>query len=177
MNMKSEMLSVAGALARVTGGFELIASEQIGLSEALGRVLAEDVAARLTQPPMAVSSMDGYAVRAADVQTVPAMLTQIGESQAGGRFEGTVGVGECTRIFTGAPLPDGADAVVIQEETDVDGMQISIKESVSTGADIRPAGLDFQTGDVLLRAGKVLSARDIGLVASMNVPWLSLIHI
>ena len=172
MNTKSEMLSVAEALARVTGGFELIASEHIGLSEALGRVLAEDVAARLTQPPMAVSSMDGYAVRAADVQTVPTMLTQIGESQAGGRFEGTVGVGECARIFTGAPLPDGADAVVIQEETDVDGMQISINENVSTGADIRPAGLDFRTGDVLLRAGKVLSPRDIGLVASMNVPWL-----
>ena len=172
MSAKSEMLSVAEALARVTGGFELIASEHISLSEALGRVLAEDVAARLTQPPMAVSSMDGYAVRTADLHTVPKTLTQIGKSQAGGGFEGTVGVDECTRIFTGAPLPDGADAVVIQEETDVDGTQISIKESVNTGAYIRPAGLDFQTGDVLLQAGKVLTARDVGLAASMNVPWL-----
>ncbi len=172
MSAKSEMLSVAEALARVTGGFELIASEHISLSEALGRVLAEDVAARLTQPPMAVSSMDGYAVRTADLHIVPKTLTQIGKSQAGGGFEGTVGVDECTRIFTGAPVPDGADAVVIQEETDVDGMQVSIKESVNTGAYIRPAGLDFQTGDVLLQAGKVLTARDVGLAASMNVPWL-----
>tara|TARA_B100002051_G_C16674079_1_gene606137 strand:- start:319 stop:1398 length:1080 start_codon:yes stop_codon:yes gene_type:complete len=121
---------------------------------------------------MAVSSMDGYAVRTADLHTVPKRLTQIGKSQAGGGFEGTVGADECTRIFTGAPLPDGADAVVIQEETDVDGTQVSIKESVNTGAYIRPAGLDFQTGDVLLRAGKVLTARDVGLAASMNVPWL-----
>ncbi len=166
------MLSVTDALARVTGGFELIASEYISLSESLGRVLAEDVKARLTQPPIAVSSMDGYAVRAADVDIVPIMLTQIGKSQAGGGFEGTVGVGECARIFTGAPIPNGADAVVIQEKTDVEGMQISVKESVNVGADIRPAGLDFQKGDVLLRAGKVLTARDVGLVASMNVPWL-----
>ena len=172
MNTKSEMLSVAEALARVTGGFELIASEHISLSEALGRVLAEDVEARLTQPPMAVSSMDGYAVRAADIQTVPKILTQIGESQAGRGFEGAVEAGECTRIFTGAPLPDGADAVVIQEETGVDGTQVSIKKSVNSGADIRPAGLDFQAGDVLAQAGKVLTARDVGLVASMNVPWL-----
>ena len=172
MSAKSEMLSVSEALARVTGGFELISSELISLSEALGRVLAEDVAARLTQPPMAVSSMDGYAVRTADLDTVPKTLTQIGKSQAGGGFEGTVGADECTRIFTGAPLPDGADAVVIQEETDADGTQISIKESVNTGAYIRPAGLDFQTGDVLLQAGKVLTARDVGLAASMNVPWL-----
>ena len=158
MSAKSEMLSVTEALARVTDGFELIASEHISLSEALSRVLAEDVVARLTQPPVAVSSMDGYAVR--------------GESQAGGGFKGTIGAGECTRIFTGAPLPDGADAVVIQEETDVDGTQICVNESVKTGAYIRPAGLDFQTGDVLLKAGKLLTARDVGLTASMNVPWL-----
>ena len=169
---KSEMLSVTEALARVTGGFNLIASEHISLSEALSRVLAEDVRARLTQPPMAVSSMDGYAVRAADLHTVPNTLTQIGKSQAGGGFKGTVGAGECTRIFTGAPLPNGADAVVVQEDADVDGTQICINDRVKTGAYIRPAGLDFQTGDVLLRTGKVLTARDVGLAASMNVPWL-----
>ncbi|MEK9724292.1 MAG: gephyrin-like molybdotransferase Glp [Rhodospirillaceae bacterium] len=169
---RPSMLSVAEALARVTGGFSLIAAEQVALPDALGRVLADDVAARLTQPPKAVSAMDGYAVRAADVATVPATLTMIGESQAGSGFDGAVGPGECSRIFTGAPLPEGADAIVIQEDTDADGTAITVKESVAVGADVRSAGLDFKLGDVLLKAGRVLTARDIGLVAAMNVPWV-----
>ena len=115
MSLQSEMLSVPDALARVTGRFELITTEHISLTKALGRVLAEDVAARLSQPPMSVSSMDGYAVRATDVDTVPTTLIQIGVSQAGRGFEGVVGVGECVRIFTGAPIPEGADTVVIPE--------------------------------------------------------------
>jgi molybdopterin molybdotransferase len=135
-------------------------------------VLAEDVTARRTQPPQAVSAMDGYAVRAADVANVPASLTVIGTAPAGAPFEGTVSDGEAVRIFTGAAMADGADAVVIQEVTDRDGDTVVVKESSAAGRYVRPAGLDFSTGDVLLKAGCVLNARHIGLAAAMNVPWL-----
>ena len=172
MNSRPKLLSVAEALTRVTGGFSLISSEQVALGDGLGRVLAEDVAARLTQPPSAVSAMDGYAVRAADVGSVPVTLKQIGVSQAGQGFPGAVGPGECARIFTGAPLPDGADAIVIQEDTTAVNEQITVMESAQSGADVRPAGLDFSVGDILLKTGAVLSARDLGLAAAMNVPWL-----
>lgn len=172
MNSRPKLLSVAEALTRVTGGFSLISSEQVALGDGLGRVLAEDVAARLTQPPSAVSAMDGYAVRAADVGSVPVTLKQIGVSQAGQGFPGAVGPGECARIFTGAPLPDGADAIVIQEDTTAVKEQITVMESAQSGADVRPAGLDFSVGDILLKTGAVLSARDLGLAAAMNVPWL-----
>lgn len=166
------MIPVAEALARVTAGVRPVAAEQVALVDALGRVLAEDVAARLTHPPAAVSSMDGYAVRAVDVATVPAKLALIGESAAGAGFKGKVGARECVRIFTGAPLPDGADAVVIQEDAQADGATVTMNESAKPGAWVRPVGLDFKAGQVLLKAGRVLSARDIGLAAAMNVPWL-----
>jgi molybdopterin molybdotransferase len=170
---KKQMLSVAEALAKVTGGVSLVAAVQVALPDALGRVLAEDVAARLTHPPADVSAMDGYAVRAQDVGRVPVTLKQIGESSAGSGFGGSIGPGETARIFTGAPLPDGADTIIIQEVTDADGDAITIKESTAKGAFVRRAGLDFSEGDVLLRAGRVLTARDLGLAAAMNVPWLS----
>ena len=169
---KNKMLSVAEALAKVTGGVERVSAEQVALPEALGRVLASDVAARLTHPPVAVSAMDGYAVRAAAVADVPATLKQIGESAAGSGFAGSVGPGETVRIFTGAPLPDGADTIIIQEVTDADGETITIKESAKEGHFVRPAGLDFSEGEILLKAGRVLTARDLGLAAAMNVPWL-----
>ena len=166
------MISVAEALAHVTSSLEPLAAEQVVLSDALGRVLAEDVASRLTQPPIDVSAMDGYAVSAADVSSVPVTLKVIGESAAGGAFDGTLGAGQAVRIFTGAMVPDGADAIVIQEDTDAEGDEVIVKEGVPPGTYIRPAGLDFRAGQVLLAAGKVLAARDIGLAAAMNVPWL-----
>jgi molybdopterin molybdotransferase len=166
------MISVEQARDHVRDGMSLISSETISIADGLGRVLGEDVASRVTQPPKDVSSMDGYAVRAADVVTVPTTLTRIGESQAGKGFEGTMGAGQTVRTFTGAPIPDGADAIVIQEVTEVDGDQILIKESSGAGRFIRRAGLDFSNGDVLLKSGTVLSARDIGLLAAMNVPWI-----
>ena len=169
---KKQMLSVAEALAKVTSGVQRVAAEQVTLPDALGRVLAEDVAARLTHPPAAVSAMDGYAVRAEDVASVPASLKQIGESSAGSGFDGSVGPFEAARIFTGAPLPDGADTIVIQENTDADGANITILESAKQGTFVRRAGLDFCEGDVLLKEGRVLTARDLGLAAAMNVPWL-----
>ncbi|NQU61075.1 MAG: molybdopterin molybdotransferase MoeA [Rhodospirillales bacterium] len=167
------MLSVAEALAKVIEGVSLLSPEQVALPDALGRVLAADVASRVTHPPANVSAMDGYAVKAADVEKIPVTLKQIGVSQAGGRFSGSINAGETVRIFTGAPLPDGTDAIVIQEDTDSDGDSITVKEAVAEGNFIRPAGLDFKEGDVLLKAGKVMTARDVGLAAGMNVPWLS----
>jgi len=166
------MISVEEALRRITAAFRPLAAEQVGLGEALGRVLAEDVVARLTQPPTAVSAMDGYALRAADAAKVPAKLRCIGEAPAGQAFEGRVGPGEAVRIFTGGPVPEGANAVVMQEDSEREGDTVTVKESPREGQFVRPRGLDFSEGEVGIRAGKVLSARDIGLAAAMNHPWL-----
>jgi molybdopterin molybdotransferase len=166
------MISVEEALARLLAPLEALPPEQVSVADAVGRVLAEDVAARRTQPPFAVSAMDGYAVRAADVAQVPARLKIVAEIPAGAGFGGTIGAGETARIFTGAPLPAGADAIVIQEDTERDGDQVEIREGAPTGRYVRRAGLDFAEGDVLLRAGRRLTPRDIGLAAAMNRPWL-----
>jgi len=166
------MIPVAEAQANVLNGIARLSSEDVSVADAFGRVLAEDVVSRMTQPPIAVSSMDGYAVRSADVATVPAALTLIGESSAGRGFTGTMGAGETVRIFTGAPLPDGADAIVIQEDTDVSGRQITMKEVSGPGRYVRPAGLDFAHGQVLIKAGKRINSRNVALIAGMNVPWV-----
>jgi molybdopterin molybdotransferase len=166
------LMPVADARARILEAMAPVSAESVSLAEARGRVLAEDVIARVTQPPVAVSAMDGYAVRAQDVATVPSTLTVIGEAPAGGAFEGTVGAGQAVRIFTGGPVPSGANAIVIQEDTDRDGDQVSVKEAAIEGRFIRPAGLDFSAGDAGLQAGRILTARDIALCAAMNVPWL-----
>ncbi len=166
------MLPVEEALARVTAGLEPTGTETVPLEEASGRVLAADVAAQLTQPPFDASSMDGYAVRAADVAQVPATLTVIGQAAAGHAFDGSVGPGQAVRIFTGAPVPSGADAVVIQEDTSRSGDQVTVKEPAKSGEWIRPKGFDFAQGDVLLSAGRRLGARDLALAAAMNVPAL-----
>ena len=171
--MADPLLPVAEALARVIGAFSPLPAEDIAITEALGRVLAEDVIARRTQPPVAVSSMDGYAVRAADVASPGATLRRVGESAAGHGFAGRLGAGEAVRIFTGAPLPEGADAVVMQEDTDAAGDTVTIHVSVAPGRFIRPAGLDFREGDVGLRAGRRLGPREIGLAAAINRPWLA----
>ncbi len=170
--MNRPLMPVAEARQRILADLPLMPSKQVSLPEAHGRVLAVDVAARVTQPPLAVSAMDGYAVRAADVAMVPANLAVIGAVPAGGLFEGEVNAGQAVRIFTGAPLPAGADAIIIQEDTERDGDKVTVTEGVKTGRYVRRAGLDFAEGDVLLTAGTVLSARDIGLAAAMNHPWL-----
>lgn len=167
------MLSVEEAQARIMTAMEPLPAEQIALADALGRVLAEDVKSRRMQPPLAVSAMDGYAVRAEDVAKLPARLRVIGYAPAGAAYDGQVRPGEAVRIFTGAPVPDGADTIVIQENTRADGEEIDVVDGTApVGRYIRPAGLDFGDGDVLLREGRALTARDIGLIAAMNVPWL-----
>ncbi|MGY4351746.1 molybdopterin molybdotransferase [Bradyrhizobium sp. GM7.3] len=167
------LMPVSEALAAVLPGAEPLPEEMISLDEAYHRVLARDVAARRTQPPQAMSAMDGYAVRAADAATIDSELTVIGEVAAGRPFAGTVGTGEAVRIFTGGVVPFGADAVVIQEDTVADGKRITIKEAAIAGRHIRPAGVDFREGDVLLRKGSRLTERDLALAAGMNHPHLA----
>jgi molybdopterin molybdotransferase len=116
--------------------------------------------------------MDGYAVRAADVASVPARLAVVGTAPAGSAYGGTLGAGEAVRIFTGAPVPAGADCIVIQEDTERDGDVVIVREGAPAGTYVRPAGLDFRAGQIGLRAGRRLTARDVGLAAAMNVPWL-----
>ena len=166
------MISVEEARRRILDGFAPLPAEQVSLANALGRVLVHDIASRRTQPPSAVSAMDGYAVRAGDVADAPVALQIIGQAPAGGAYGGIVGAGECVRIFSGGPVPRGADAIVIQEDTDADGDRVTVKAAVPEGHYIRPAGLDFSAGEICLKAGRILSARDIGLAAAMNVPWL-----
>jgi len=165
-------MPVADALAAILAGAEPLDEEMVTLEAAYHRVLARDLAARRTQPPQAMSAMDGYAVRAADAAQVNARLKVIGEVAAGRPFDRAIGKGEAARIFTGGVIPDGADAVVIQEDTIADGGSITVTEAAATGRHIRPAGVDFREGDLLLTAGSRLTERDLSLAASMNYPEL-----
>ncbi len=166
------LMPVADALAAILAGAEPLAEEMAALDLAFHRVLARDVAALRTQPPQAMSAMDGYAVRAADAARVKARLEVIGEVAAGRPFDRAIAPGEAVRIFTGGVLPDGADAVVIQEDTVADGPAITVMEAAIAGRHVRPAGVDFRQGDVLLSAGSRLTDRDLSLAASMNHPNL-----
>jgi molybdopterin molybdotransferase len=165
-------MPVADALAAILKDSEPLDEEMAALDAAHHRTLSRDVAARRTQPPQAMSAMDGYAVRAADAAAVNAKLKVIGEVAAGRPFGRAIGPGEAARIFTGGVIPDGADAVVIQEDTVADGNAITVTEAAVTGRHIRPAGVDFSQGDVLLKAGNRLTDRDLSLAASMNYPEL-----
>jgi molybdopterin molybdotransferase len=166
------MLSVEDALARITAAFRLQPAEWVHLAAGHGRVLARDLVAPRDQPPAAVSAMDGYAVRAADLAGGGAELRLIGSAPAGGRFEGEVGPGETVRIFTGGLLPAGADAVALQENARAEGDRIRLDGRVEPGTFVRPAGLDFQRGELALSAGRRLGARDLGFAAALNQVWL-----
>jgi molybdopterin molybdotransferase len=167
------MLSVEEAMQRIERAFSPLGAELVSLDQGLGRVLAEPLEARLTQPPADVSAMDGYAVRAADVETLPAKLRIAQRIAAGQPPSVPVGAGEAARIFTGAQVPPGADTIVIQENCDEADGHVTVREGErNPGQHIRKAGLDFATGDIALHSGRRLTARDIALAASMNHPWL-----
>lgn len=164
------LLPVATALSRILERAAPIEDrEEVQLHEADGRVLALDVAARLTQPPFHASAMDGYAVRGADVASIGAELKVIGESAAGHGFPGTVASGEAVRIFTGAPLPEGADTVILQEDVEVieDG-RIRTGFAPATGRHVRPRGQDFELGETVLEAGRTIDFASILVAAGMN---------
>jgi molybdopterin molybdotransferase len=162
-------LTVAQARARILTNIpQPRPVEVVALERALGRTLAQDLAAKRTQPPKAVSAMDGYAVRAADLAQLPVKLKQIGESTAGHGFSGSIGPKETVRIFTGAPVPHGCDTILIQEHARVDAGFVEPLQSVASGRHIRAKGIDFAEGEVLLAAGTRLSASNIALAAAMN---------
>jgi len=161
------LLPVDEAIARIVAGVEPLESEMVRLDEAAGRTLAAPLAATRTQPPFPASAMDGFAVRAADTAT-PQNLRLIGMAAAGHGFNGIVGAGEAVAISTGAPLPEGADTILIKENTETgDGIVIA-REPAIAGRHIRRAGFDFKQGDVLLEAGHLLNGRAIALAGAMN---------
>ena len=166
--MTSPLLSVDEARHRILSGVQILSQETISLQHAQGRLLARALSARRTQPPVDVSAMDGYALRAEDLAK-PNGLRLIGESAAGHGFEGLLGEGETVRIFTGAPVPKGADAVLLQENAlrSEDGM-IHPRESVLSGENIREKGLDFSEGQAALSAGSILGPAELALAAAMN---------
>ncbi|WJR66585.1 molybdopterin molybdotransferase MoeA [Neorhizobium sp. CSC1952] len=169
------LLPVAEAKTRLLDKADPIeAAEAVPLGEANGRVLAADVEARLTQPPFDASAMDGYALNAADAPAVGSELTVIGSAAAGHAFEGALGRGETVRIFTGAPLPQGADSILIQEDAErLEGDRIRTKFEVVKGRHVRPRGQDFAEGEAVLSAGTVLDFSHLTVAAAMNRPELS----
>ncbi len=174
--MSEGYLSVADALARVLAPARPLPLEWVPLAEARGRTLARDLAALRTQPPTDVSAMDGYAVRFADLGDLSKPLKLVGESAAGRRYGSVMGDGETVRIFTGAPVPSGADTVLIQEMAATEGRLVRALERPDQGRNIRRAGLDFMTGESLLGAGTRLGPAEIALAAAMNHAQLPVVR-
>lgn len=165
------LMPVADAYAAVLKDANALPEETVPLTSAHHRTLSRDIAALRTQPPAAMSAMDGYAVRASDAVT-GARLKVIGEVAAGRPFNSIIGAGQAARIFTGGVIPDGADAVVIQEDTARDGDIVIVNEAIAAGKNMRAAGIDFKQGDVLLPRGTRLNDRALALAASMDHPHL-----
>lgn len=166
------MMPVDEALERIFAKLPVLGAETVPLSAANGRVLAKPLTSSHNQPPFDSSAMDGYAVRADEV--FPGKpLKLAGTSQAGSRFVGMMGYGQCVRIFTGAPMPIGADAVVMQEDATANGNQISFAKAISPGTNVRKMGFDFRRGAELLPAGTALTPQMLTLAAGANQPSLT----
>ena len=163
------MIPVEEAVSRITSAFSPLPVETVPLQSAFGRTGAEDIFAAVAQPPQAVSAMDGFAVRSND----KGARAIIGEAAAGHPFAGRVGEGQAVRIFTGAVLPDGADAIAIQENASVEGDLVRFSAEAKCGQCVREAGLDFGAGDILVQAGRILSARDLALLAAGDAATIS----
>jgi molybdopterin molybdotransferase len=162
----STLLSVEEACSRIIEAIRPLNVLRIELGSALGRALAEDIVASRAHPPVAVAAMDGYAIRSADALSLPVKLRKVGASKAGARFEGEVRAGNCVRIFTGATLPEGADTIALQEDASELGDDVEIRRVPEPGRHIRPAGINYTAGQLCLAKGRVLTARDISVIAS-----------
>jgi len=167
------LMPVADALSAILAGAEALPEEMVALDAPISARWRVTSPRAGTQPPQAMSAMDGYAVRAADAADLSARLKVIGEVAAGRPFDRKVLAGEAVRIFTGGVIPTALDAVIIQEDTAIDGDRIAITEAAVKGRHIRPAGVDFREGDVLLKGGRRLTDRDLSLAAGMNYPELA----
>ena len=174
------MISVEEALDRILSRVAVLGDERVPLTGALHRVLAQDVDSPLDMPPWPASSMDGYALRSADTQTAgpaaPARLAVAGRVPAGGMAEHAIRPGEAFRIFTGAPLPEAADAIIPQEDVRVEGPALLVPRPVREGEFVRPRGEDMRRGDRVLERGRVLSAADVGLLATVGASPVSVIR-
>lgn len=159
---------VETALQSVLDGVAPTPTESVAIGRASGRILAADLVARRTQPPFDAAAMDGWALRAADIASAPSRLTALGESAAGRSFAGEVTPGTCVRIFTGAPMPAGADTVVMQEHAVRDGDGVVFAAPAKPGQHVRSAGVDFAAGSIGLTRGTRLDFTNLGLVAAMN---------
>jgi molybdopterin molybdotransferase len=166
------MISVEEARGRILDALRPTPAEIVALADAWNRVTAEPIAARLTQPPSDVSAMDGYALRAAD-GVLNATLRVIGAAPAGHPFDGQVGPGQAVRLFTGSVVPSGANSILLQEDATRDGDTVRVNEATAPDRHIRRKGQDFAAGDVVIPAGRRITARDVGLAAAANYPWLS----
>lgn len=166
------MLSVEEALDRVLSRVEPVATERVELLSALDRVLAEPVVTPFDIPPWPNASMDGYALRSEDMREAsrerPTVLTVVGKIPAGAIAPRPMASGETFRIFTGAPLPQGADSVIPQEEVQTDGLVVSVLRPVVPGESVRPAGEDMRAGETVLEPGHLIGAAEVGLLATLG---------
>jgi molybdopterin molybdotransferase len=161
------LLSVEEALTRIVAAARPVEAERVSVNDIAGRVLATPIVATRTQPPFPASAMDGYAVRAADLAP-GAALKLVGESAAGRSFASGVGPGETVRIFTGAPVPEGADTIMIQENARREGDSVIPTQTEPQGRFVRPAGVDFKIGDAFFAIGHRLAGKDMALAASLG---------
>ncbi|XDZ64727.1 gephyrin-like molybdotransferase Glp [Alphaproteobacteria bacterium LSUCC0684] len=166
MTARPPLLPVTEAIARIAGAVPSMPGETVAIAGLHGRCLATPLPARVSHPPADVSAMDGYAARADDLGGLPARLRLIGESAAGHPFAGTIGAGECVRIFTGAHCPQGSDTIILQEDTEAEGETITIREAPAKGRFIRKTGNDFTSGDILFEKGQLITARNVALIGA-----------
>ncbi len=167
------MVSVQEAKEAIRSALSLLAAEPVSLGTAIGRTLAAPVIAQITQPPFNSSAMDGYAVRLTDVRAAGSVLKLAGVSAAGAGYHQPLRPDEAVRIFTGAPVPDGADHILIQEEAEAGGGRVVVKVEQQPTLFVRAAGIDFREGATLVREGEQLSATMLALAAAANVPDFS----
>lgn len=167
------MIGVDDALQLIARSIAPLGAETVALADAAGRTVAEDIIARLSQPPFAAAAMDGFAVRLDDVRETGAKVRIIGESAAGARFGGSLGAGEAVRIFTGAPMPANADHVLIQEEAEHDGKTVTVKVPQKRSSNVRSSGVDFRNGDLLAPKGQALTGPQLALIAAGNIDSVS----
>lgn len=174
------MHSIDDALNIILGETPVIPAEELALSESVGRILREDLLSDLDLPPFNRARMDGYAFRATDAllasEANPAILKEIGEVAAGQVFSGTVGPGEAVRIMTGAPVPDGADAVQRIEVIRAEGGRVEIQESVKPGQNITPRAAEARIGNLMMRAGEVITPAASAVLASFGAAHVQVSH-
>lgn len=169
------ILTVKNVLEKIKTLLKDRPSEPVSLFNGLGRVTADDVYSRTTFPPFDLCSVEGYAIDSAKIVHTPVTLQRVGKAKPNAPYKGTIQEGETVWVQAGSPLPEGADAVVAIENTQKEGLSITIQEHPTQGLNVSCRGIDVEEGDRILKKGTVLTSRHIGLSAAMNVPWLPVV--